>query len=377
MKLPSIGKQTISSGTRVLVRVDFNEPVENGVVQSDYRIRQSIQTIQALRERGAKVILISHFKGTPDNSLQPIADHINQRFFSVRFVRDCIGAEPKEAIEQMVSGDVLLLENLRLHEEEKANDQTFAKRLAEHGDIYVNEAFSVSHREHASVVGIPKHLPAAAGYRLREEVNELSQVFDPPHPFVFVLGGAKFETKIPLIKKFRRRADTVFVGGAIANELYRQKGYNVGGSLVPDTEFDLKSVIESDNVMVPSRVLTNFNREAAPDGIGDNEGIMDAAPASLEELKPLIQNAGLVVWNGPLGDYEKKYEAGTLTLAKILANAPVRSIVGGGDTLAAIEELNILDKFSFVSTGGGAMISFLAMEDLPGLKALRNASRST
>jgi phosphoglycerate kinase len=371
MNLPSLDTQDITEGMRVLVRVDFNEPVQDGEVQDDYRIRQSMQTIQALRERGAKIILISHFKGTPENSLRPVADYINDKFCSVRFVKECVGDDAKEAINQMAPSDVVLLENLRQHSEEEANDETFAKRLAEHGDLFVNEAFSVSHRKHASVVGVPTHLPSVAGHRLRKEVKELSEVFDPPHPFVFILGGAKFETKVPLIRKFADRADLVFVGGAIANELYRQRGLSVGDSLVPETSFDLSDVLEKGNVETPQEVITNFNRRASVEKIGDNESILDAAPSSLDSLSESLKHAAPIVWNGPLGDYEKGYTKGTLELAKMIANAPVRSIVGGGDTLTAIEELNILDRFSFVSTGGGAMLSFLANEDLPGLKALR------
>lgn len=371
MQLPSINQLSISEGTRVLVRVDFNEPVKDGRVQDDYRIQQSMQTITALRDMGARVILMSHFKGTDDNSLKPVADYINDRICSVRFVPECVGPEAAEAVAQMEPSDVLLLENLRKHKEEKGNDEQFAKQLAEHADVYVNEAFSVSHRRHASMVTVPRHLSAAAGFRVIDEVNHLSEAFEPPHPFMFILGGAKFETKIPLIRKFVRKADTVFVGGALANDLFQAKGLAVGKSLVSDADFDFEKLLSFDNLVLPSDVITDHHRTVSPDEVGDNEKIMDAGPQTVDTLRRSLKNAALTVWNGPLGDYEHGFKDGTLGLAKAIGNAPTESIVGGGDTLASIEELSILNSYTFVSTGGGAMLDFLANEDLPALKVLR------
>ena len=272
-------------------------------------------------------------------------------------------------------GDVLLLENLRLSEEEEVNDGMFARSLAGLADIYVNEAFSVSHRRHASIVGVPEHLPSYAGFRLAEEVKHLEEALTPPAPFVFVLGGAKFETKVPLIRKFAARADTVFVGGALANDLFEAKGLETGTSLVSHADFDLSDVLERENVILPEDVITDDGATKAPSAVEKDEAIMDAGPASVETLAAAVKSASFVVWNGPLGDYEHGYTDGTLGLAKAIGQSEARSVVGGGDTLAAIEELNILDQFSFVSTGGGAMLSYLAHEDLPGLKALRESAK--
>jgi len=329
-------------GKKVIVRVDWNEPVENYRVLSDYRIKKSFPTIEYLEKAGAKVILISHREGE-ENSLEPAFKHAKTFLPNLTFKED---------------GPIMLLENLRQNSGEMANSLDYAKELSGLGEIYVNEAFSESHRNYASIVGIPKFLPSYAGLRLSIEVQELSKTFYPKHPFLFILGGAKFDTKLPLVKKFLNIADFVFVGGALANNFFKEQGKDVDGSLVSDGEFGLLELLKTGKVLLPEDTITKEGK------------ILDAGPKTLEMLKEKIAASKLVLWNGPLGNYENGFTVATKELAKMIADAGHESIIGGGDTLAAIEELQLLDKFTFVSTGGGAMLDFLAMGTLPGIEAL-------
>jgi phosphoglycerate kinase len=329
-------------GKKVLVRVDWNVPVLDGQVADDFRIRHSLPTIEFLRKAGAEVIILSHYTGEGD-SLAPIAEHARKYLPQLAFNGE---------------GNLRLMENLRHDPGEKKNDPAFAEKLAKLGEIYVNEAFSASHREHASIVSLPKLLPSYAGLRFAEEVNELSKAFYPKHPFLFILGGAKFDTKLPLLKKFMDIADDIFVGGALANDFFKAMGKDVGVSLVSDGEFGLSELFNSGKIILPE------------DTIDAGGKILDAGPISLEKLKEKIESAKLILWNGPLGHYEGGYKVATLALAKMIAESGKESIVGGGDTLAAIDELKLLDEFSFVSTGGGAMLDFLAHGTLPGIEAL-------
>ena len=330
-------------GKRVLVRVDWSVPTQDDLVVDDYSIVKSLPTIEYLEKAGAKITLISHAEKDTD-SLKGIASYVKRYLPTLTFIK---------------SGDLVLLENLRQDPREKENSEEFAKELALLGDFYVNEAFSVCHREHASVVGVPKFLPHFAGLQLEKEVQELSQVFYPKHPFLFILGGAKFDTKLPLLEKFVSLADYVFVGGALANNFFKAQGRDVGTSLVEEGEYGLLALLESGKILLPD------------DTIDEGGRILDIGPRSLENLKPKIEASKLVLWNGPLGYYEQGYKVATLELAKLLAEFGKKTIVGGGDTLAAIKELNLTDKFSFVSTGGGAMLEFLAKGTLPGVEALK------
>lgn len=396
-------------GVRVLVRVDFNVPMKNGVVSDDHRIRMALPTIDFLKKKGAKVILASHLEisdgirnmakkddnlrtngggksaGVP--SLEPIAKCLVGLGVPVSFLKDFRKANGF-IDNELKPGECVLLENLRFFEGEKANDKGFGKDLSSLADIYVNEAFSVSHREHASIVGLPKFLQSYAGLQFEREIANLSEVFHPEHPFLFILGGAKFETKLPLLEKFADIADTVFVGGALANDLYKEKGYEVGKSLVSPEHLDLKPLLNSPKLVLPIDVVNEKNETRAADGLKSDEKIVDAGPKTLESLKAKIASAKLILWNGPLGLYEGGYKGPTLELAKMIADrtvatvpggekesgdARVQSIVGGGDTLAAISELGIEDEFTFVSTGGGAMLEFLAKGTLPGIEALEKS----
>jgi len=376
-------------GVKVLVRVDFNVPVKNGKVADDFRIRMALPTIDYLRSKGAAVILISHIEAAESSkkkgikeekpSLEPVVVHLSKLGMAVHFIKDYKKAF--HVIEGENKGSVFLLENLRFFDGEKNNDPKFAKELASLADIYVNDAFSVSHREHASVVGVPKYIPAYAGLQFEKEVKNLSRAFDPSHPFLFILGGAKFETKLPLLKKFMSIADRVFIGGALANDFYKKNGYETGVSLVSSGDVDLAPFMNDPKLILPVDVENQKKEIKQPNKLSKEDKILDVGPDTLELLKGKIAAAKFILWNGPLGLYEDGYCQPTLELAKMIGekteegkNSGVESIVGGGDTLAAIAEQGIEDKFTFVSTGGGAMLDFLAQGTLPGIEALNDSS---
>lgn len=365
------------SGKRVLVRADFNVPVKDGVVVNDYRITQALPSFKYLKQKGAILILISHIENEEDDSLKPIVDSLSKNNFTVNFLPQTNFEELKTIITNADSGTCFLLENIRRFEGEKKNDEEFAKSLASLGDIYVNEAFPVSHREHASIVGVPKLLPSFAGLLLQKEVKALSEAFHPSHPFLFILGGAKFETKEPLITKFLDVADDVFVGGALGNDFFKAKGLDVGGSITSGKipEMDL---VNNPKLMIPADVVVRASDDRhvvrKPEEIMRQEIVSDAGPETLEILQKKIMDARLVLWNGPLGFYEKGFDGATKEVARMIAKSRARSIVGGGDTVAAIESLGIADRLSFISTGGGAMLEFLAKGSLPGVDALDNSA---
>ncbi len=329
-------------GKRVLVRVDWSVPTQDGKAINDFQIRKSFPTIEYLRKAGAKITLISHAERDED-SLLDIFNHA-KNFLPLTFIKP---------------SNLVLLENLRRNKGEKENSEKFAKELAKHGDIFVNEAFPVSHRVHASVVSVPKLLPSFAGLQFALEVTTLSKAFYPKRPFLFILGGAKFDTKLPLLKKFINIADEIFVGGALANNFFKEQGQDVGISLVKEGDFGLSELLKSGKIILPE------------DTIKVGGKILDIGFKTLETLKARIIASKQVLWNGPLGQYELGYKVATLELAKLIAEFGHESIVGGGDTISALEELNIVDKFTFVSTGGGAMLDFLASGTLPGIDALK------
>lgn len=372
-------------GVKALTRVDFNVPLKNGRVVDDFRIRMVLPTIKFLREKGAKVILLSHLETNEGEniSLKPVADHLNKLGMATIFIGNLKNAH--EVIEDELSdGSVALLENLRFFDGEKKNEPRFAKELASLGDIFVNEAFPCSHRTHASIVGITKSLPGYAGLQFEKEVTNLSRAFNPAHPFLFILGGAKFKTKIPLIEKFANSADFVFVGGALANDFFKARGYEVGQSLISKGAIDLAAYADNPKVTIPIDIVDSKNNIWLADKLPADEKIMDAGPKTLELLKAKIAESKFILWNGPLGMYEDGFKGPTFELAKMVGEATqngqadgkvnkVQSIVGGGDTVAAIAELGTENQFTFVSTGGGAMLDFLAKGTLPGIEALNNS----
>ncbi len=357
------------AGVKVLMRVDFNVPVQNGKVVDDFRIRKILPTLSYLQAKKAKIILMSHIEGAVADkskekpSMGPVAAHLEKMGVSCVFVKNYKDALP--SIEKMDSGCILLLENLRMNEGETKNDKKFAKELASLADIYVNEAFAVSHRAHASVSAITECMPSYGGLLFEQEIKHLSSAFHPDHPFLFILCGAKFETKLPLIEKFMSIADKVFVGGALANNFFKEQGKDIGDSLVSPENFNLSRFFGSPKLLLPI------------DSVRKDNSIFDAGPETVKLLEKEISEAKYVLWNGPLGAYEMGYKGPTLELARILARATkhgTKTILGGGDTLATIAELGTEDKYTFVSTGGGAMLEFLAKGTLPGVEALEKST---
>lgn len=350
-------------GVKVLMRLDLNVPVQNGVVKDDFRIRKAMPTISYLLEKKAKVILMSHIEAAGGKrgekpSLEPVCNHLHKLGLECVFVKDY-----KKAL--TTDTPLLMLENLRMFEGEEKNDKKFAQELASLADIYINEAFAVSHRAHASVSAITEFIPSYAGLLFEQEIKHLSSAFKPDHPFLFIIGGAKFETKLPLIEKFMGIADRVFVGGALANNFFKEEGKDIGSSLVSLENFNLKRFIGSPKLVLPV------------DSVKKEDVMFDAGPKTVELLREEVSKAKYILWNGPLGAFEMGYKEPTLELARIIADATqkgAKSILGGGDTLGAIGELKIEDQFTFVSTGGGAMLEYLAKGTLPAIDALEKST---
>ncbi|MCC7160645.1 phosphoglycerate kinase [Candidatus Nomurabacteria bacterium] len=342
-------------GKRVLLRVDFNVPIKNGKVEDDFRIKASFPTINFLIKKGAFVTLITHLGKDGTESLEPVIKH----FF---------------AISKIKKNKVSFFDNVRKFSGEEENNLSFAKELATKGDIYVNDAFSASHREHASIVTLPKYLPSYAGLQLEAEVKSLSRAFDKPkHPFLFILGGAKFSTKIPLIKKYLELADCVFVGGALLGDFLRVKGYEIGKSLVDENNYNISEILNNKKLILPTDVVVRSGEKLINkkiDQIEKNETILDIGKESIKNLAQIIKKSKLILWNGPLGKYEDGGAKATKEILKLVANSKAESILGGGDTVAMISKMKMEKKFSFVSTGGGATLEFLVNGTLPGIKAL-------
>ncbi len=361
-------------GKKVLLRVDFNVPIKDGKIVDDFRIKKALPTILYLQKKGAIVILIAHLGEDGKESLDKVALNLKKYIKNAKFIKTpVLLGETEKELSMLKAGDVVLLENIRREVGEKKNDVSFARGLSRLGDFYVNDAFSVSHREHSSIVGLPKFLPCFAGFQLEDEIKHLSLAFTPKSPFLFILGGAKFETKIPLIKKFLKHADTVFVAGAIANDFFKEKGYEIGKSLCDEGKFSLKTLMRSDNLVLPMDIevaLGNKKRFIKPNEVNHEEMIVDVGQKSIEFLKEKIDSAKFILWNGPLGKYELGFGGATEEILKYISKSKAKSIVGGGDTVALVSKLKLETKLGFVSTGGGATLDFLSKGTLPGIKAL-------
>ncbi len=377
--MQSIKKLKNLKNKKVIVRVDFNVPIRNGKILDDYRIKKALPTINFLRKKGAKIILISHLGDESGRTLKPVATYLN-KFFKVDFC-------PLDQNPKLESSNVVLLENLRINMGEEKNNISFAKKLASYADIYVNEAFSVCHRKHASIVSLPKYLPSYAGLQLEEEIKNLKSVLIKPlKPFLFILGGAKFETKIPLINKFighaskdgarhdlARSADQVFIGGALANNFFKERGWEIGQSLVDEKNFGLKKILRNEKLILPIDVLVFKNKKSfikKPYEVAEDEYIADIGPESVALAESLMKKAKMILWNGPMGNYEQGFGRATEDMLKVMAKVKGKTIVGGGDTVALISKLKLENKLTFVSTGGGATLEFLARGTLPGIEVL-------
>jgi phosphoglycerate kinase len=360
-------------GKNVLLRVDFNLPIKNGKVKDDFRIKKVLPTIKFLQKRAAKIILITHL-GKGGKTLRPIAKVLN-KFVETKFVPETVGPKVEKIVSAMKNGEIILLENLRNNKGERKCSRVFAKSLAKLADIYVNDSFPVSLRKDASIVLLPKLLPAYAGFQIEAEIKNLSHAFKKiKHPFLFILGGAKFSTKMPLIKKYLRLADHVFIGGALADDFFRAEGYEIGRSLVSDMNYGIAEILKNRKLILPADVIVKsgnklINKKA--NEVKKNEIILDIGRESVKNLELLIKKSKLILWNGPLGKYEDGGAEATKKILKLVAASQAESIIGGGDTVALISEMKMEKKFSFVSTGGGATLDFLANGTLPGIKALK------
>jgi phosphoglycerate kinase len=362
-------------GKRVIVRADFNVPVSNsGKVTESARIDGALKTVTYLRNSGAKVILMSHIGRDPEESLKPVFEYLKTKL-NVTFVNTWDEKVVTDTVGALKDGEIVLLENLRAKAEEESNDPEFAKFLASLGDMYVNDAFSVSHRAHASVVGIPEHLKSYCGCQFKSEFDNISRVFDPAHPFVVLMGGAKFETKIPVIEALLNKADTIFVGGALANDILKANGYEVGQSLVHDMDkqyaqniFNNKKVILVEDVRVQAFLLPQ-NKKITE--VTDKDKIIDGGAQTANVLAQKIKEAKLIVWNGNFGTFEQGNSFLSSKVIDAISKSGAYSIAGGGDTVAEIKKLGKENTFDFISLSGGAMLEFIAQGPLPGIEALR------
>jgi phosphoglycerate kinase len=342
------------------------------VVLNDFRLRKSLESIELVRKLGAKVILASHVSGDTGKSLLPVYTML-KKYLPISFVEDIVGERAKKGIVDMKEGQVLLLENLRRHRGEEGNDLTFAKQLAALGDIYVNDDFSVMHRKHASVVLVPGILQSYAGCTVLDELTHLEQALQPTVPAFAIMGGAKFHTKEQLVRNCLPIYDQVFIGGAIANDFLRAKGYEVGRSLVATDRMDVSDILRNPKVVLPVDATVdgpNGVRVVAVDEVAPTESILDVGPKTIELLRPYIARASTILWNGPLGNYEHGFSTQTEALAQLVVQSRARAVLGGGDTIAAVEKVSFDPSRIFLSTGGGSMIEFLSKGTLPGLEAL-------
>lgn len=367
----------------VLVRAALNVPVERGEVVNEYRLQRALPTIRFLAKRGARIVLISHIGETGTETLEPVAHALGRLMNGISFFPETIGVRTRSAIRDLAPGKILVLENLRREHGERENDPTFARELAALADVFVEDSFDTCHRPHASIIGIPKILPSYAGLTLEEEIRELSHALIPKHPALAIIGGAKFNTKESVLTMLLEKYDYVFIGGALGNDFLKASGHEIGKSLVSNADpVQIKKLLANPKLVMPidsivisaNKAGTKNERDSAhivtTKQMQSDELILDDGPSTSMLLANLVCKVKTILWNGPLGNYENGFVDATDTLARSIAKSDAYSIVGGGDTIASIENLGLLSQFSFVSTGGGAMLEFLAKGTLPGIVAL-------
>lgn len=383
------------AGKKVLVRCDFNVPLdgETGAITDNRRIRAAIPTIQYLIDHNAKVILCSHLgrpKGEVNSkySLKPVAEELSKLLGKeVKLAKDVIGEDAQKLTSEIKEGEVVLLENVRFHKEEEKNDPEFAKKLASFAEIYVNDAFGTAHRAHASTAGVADYLPAVSGFLIEKELEFLgSSLENPERPFVAILGGAKVSDKIGVIENLIEKVDTLIIGGGMAYTFYKAQGHHIGTSICEEDKLDLATSLlkkaEEKGVKLLLPVDNHVSSEYSNDGedrfvesteIPDGFMGLDIGPKTIENFKNAIKNAKTVLWNGPLGVTEfSKFAEGTRAIATALAESDAVTIIGGGDSAAAVEKMGLADKMTHISTGGGASLEFLEGKVLPGIDCLNN-----
>jgi phosphoglycerate kinase len=377
-------------GKRVLVREDLNVPMKDGDITDDARVRAAAPTLQHLAQRGARVIVMSHLgrpkDREPNLSLRPVAADLGRRVGrNVEFAEDCVGEKVANAVDGLQSGQVLLLENVRYHKEDESNDAAFARRLASLGDIFVNDAFAASHRAHASVVGVAAYLPAYAGELMVAELEALHKALDNPRrPLVAVVGGAKVSTKVGVLKNLLKKVDSLLIGGAMANTFFKSRGWPTGAGLVEDSalaEAQEVANIAGDKLVLPVDLVCARKMHSGeplrifgPDKVEPEWAAYDVGPRTVSLFRDRLRGAGTVIWNGPVGVAEiKDFADGTRAVGEAIASSGAYTLVGGGDTVAAVDSLGLGGRFSWVSTGGGATLEYLEGKELPGIAILKEA----
>ena len=360
-------------GKYVLLRSSLNIPLKDGKVRNKFRLERALPTLRYLHEQGARTIVIAHIGRKPEETLKPVFEEL-EKYLPIHWGGSVDSEGFRQRKELMGDGDILMAENLRQNTGEEENEEKFITLLAGLGEVYVNDAFAAAHRNHASTYGVAQKLPAYAGLTLAVGVSELTKAMSPEHPSLFLLGGAKFETKMPLVEKYLEEYDTVFIGGALTNDILKAKGYEIGQSMVSDVSLVDAPFLNNKKLLIPIDVIVdgpNGRQAKAVDAVSPDEKILDCGPMTIEMLATYIEKAKTILWNGPFGAYEMGYTQSTEITARHIAASDAFTVIGGGDTVAAVEKLEINNLFGFVSIGGGSMLTLLENGSTPVIDLLK------